>query len=197
MAIKPENLSVSNRRSRIPAAFEKPLRSALAITQIRGKVSIGKRARLSRGALITSWHGLSVGHTISVGERSVIEVNGSIGNFCLIGRNVQILGKLDHGIDEIGIPIALSTWVGDREPIASDSVHIGDDVWIGANALIIGGVRIGHGAIIGAGSVVTKNIPDFGIAVGNPARVLRLRFANDNARAEHLRLIREICTEAL
>jgi len=50
---------------------------------------------------------------------------------------------------------------------------IGDDVWIGPHAIIIGGVRIGDGAIVGAGSIVTKDVPAHCIVVGNPARVLR------------------------
>lgn len=53
------------------------------------------------------------------------------------------------------------------------AVHIGDDVWIAGGAIICPGVRIGHGAVIGAGSVVTRNIPDAVFAAGNPCRVIR------------------------
>lgn len=52
-------------------------------------------------------------------------------------------------------------------------VHIGNDVWIGAGAVILPGVRIGDGSVIGAGSVVTKDVPSMSVAVGSPARVLR------------------------
>ncbi len=52
-------------------------------------------------------------------------------------------------------------------------VHIGDNVWIGANAVIVPGVNIGKGSVIGAGSVVTKDIPENAVAAGNPCRVLR------------------------
>ena len=54
-------------------------------------------------------------------------------------------------------------------------VTIGNDVWIGARVTILPGVKIGNGCIIGAGSVVTKNLPDFAIGGGNPARVLKYR----------------------
>ena len=60
-------------------------------------------------------------------------------------------------------------------------VIIGHDVWIGHGAIVLPGRRIGSGAVIGAGSVVTKDIPAYAVAVGNPARVLRQRFADDIA----------------
>ena len=58
---------------------------------------------------------------------------------------------------------------------ASDVCETGNDVWIGSGANILRGVRIGNGAVIGASSVVTKDVPAYAIVVGNPARVLRLR----------------------
>jgi len=58
-------------------------------------------------------------------------------------------------------------------------VVIEDDTWIGANTLILKNVRIGEGSIIGAGSVVTKDIPPYSIAVGNPAKVIKQRFTNE------------------
>ena len=52
-------------------------------------------------------------------------------------------------------------------------IRIGDDVWIGAGAIILPGVTIGEGAVVGAGAVVTKDIPPFAIVVGNPAKIIR------------------------
>jgi virginiamycin A acetyltransferase len=60
---------------------------------------------------------------------------------------------------------------------------IGGDVWIGARAVILGGVKIGHGAVIGAGAIVTKDIPPHAIAVGVPAKVVRYRFAQSLSEA--------------
>lgn len=54
-------------------------------------------------------------------------------------------------------------------------IVIGEDCWIGSNVTILGGVKIGNGCVIGAGSIVTKNIPDYSVAVGNPARVIKNR----------------------
>lgn len=65
------------------------------------------------------------------------------------------------------------------------AVTIGDDVWVGGNAIILPGVTIGNGAIIGAGSVVTKDVPELWIAAGNPARLLRaVRTSQDTSSKE-------------
>jgi chloramphenicol O-acetyltransferase type B len=61
----------------------------------------------------------------------------------------------------------------------STVTKIGNDVWTGANAVILKGIEIGDGAVVGAGSVVTKNVPPYGIVVGNPADVIRFRFDQD------------------
>ncbi|WP_251043893.1 DapH/DapD/GlmU-related protein [Arthrobacter sp. ISL-48] len=81
--------------------------------------------------------------------------------------------------------MSLSTWIGNREPRPRDSVDIGRDVWIGASSIILGGVVVGEGSVIGAGAVVTRDIPSYSIAVGNPARVVGRRFTNEEERQEH------------
>ncbi len=58
----------------------------------------------------------------------------------------------------------------------SVSTYIGNDVWIGANVVILKGITIGNGAIVGAGSVVTKDLPSYSIAVGNPAKIIKYRY---------------------
>ena len=64
------------------------------------------------------------------------------------------------------------------------SIVIGDDVWLGAGAVVLDGVRIGKGCIVGAGAVVTKNLPDYAIAVGVPAKVTKMRQANIGVSSE-------------
>lgn len=69
----------------------------------------------------------------------------------------------------------------------SKKVHIGHDVWLGHNVVVMGGVTIGNGAVIGSGAIVTKDIPPYAIAVGNPARVIKYRF--DDKTIENLQKI--------
>ncbi|MDP3713037.1 MAG: acetyltransferase [Mycobacteriales bacterium] len=156
---------------------------------INENVSVGENLRVGRGVVLSSPHGLRIGRGVAIGPRTTIQVDGSIGNFTVIGMNVQIAGRHDHAIDEIGTPILESVWVGDRPARPEDAVSIGVDVWIGGHATVLSGVTIGDGAIIGAAAVVTNNIPPFAIAVGCPARVVAYRFGSDAQRAEHLALL--------
>lgn len=106
-----------------------------------------------------------------------------IGRFCQIAHGVRfITASANHAMD------GFTTYpfgVFDRDTLADyrdsftglrDTV-IGHDVWIGHGALILPGVTLGKGVIVGAGAVVARDVPDYAILAGNPARVLRLRFA--------------------
>ena len=90
----------------------------------------------------------------------------SIGDNGLMGPGVKIFSS-NHGIER-------NTPMREQSYIEKD-VTIGDDVWIGANCVIVAGITIGNGAMIAAGSVVTKDIPEYAIAGGVPAKVLRYR----------------------
>lgn len=153
---------------------------------LRDNVTYGRNFRVGRGAIIGAPHKLVIEDDVAVGINSVIQVNGVIRKHALIGANVQIVGRNDHAIDEVGTPIANSTWVAEREPEEKDAVTIGTDVWIGASSVILSGVTIGAGAVIGAGSLVTKDVPPFTIVGGNPARELGKRFDDRGTEAEHL-----------
>jgi virginiamycin A acetyltransferase len=103
-----------------------------------------------------------------------------IGSFCGIGPNVTILLGLEHRPDWVTVypfnrfMIEYNDLKGN--PATKGSVVIGNDVWIGMNSLILSGVTIGDGAVIGACSVVTKNVDPYTIVAGNPAKVIRKRF---------------------
>ena len=94
-----------------------------------------------------------------------------MGNYCSIGPFVSIGGE-NHSIDYISTSDKLS----DRG-ISNIMTHIGNDVWIGAQACIKQGVKIGNGAVVGANSFVNKDIPPYAIVVGSPAKIIRYRFS--------------------
>jgi len=92
--------------------------------------------------------------------------NISFGDNVMVGPKTVIWGR-DHGM-VLGSPM-------NSQPHIKADIKIGSDVWIAANVTILKGVTIGNGAVIGAGAVVTKDIPEYAIAVGNPARVVKYR----------------------
>jgi acetyltransferase-like isoleucine patch superfamily enzyme len=91
----------------------------------------------------------------------------AIGNHVRIGSHVCIVAG-NHKFDDPNTLIV-------EQSIVDLGITIEDDVWLGSSSVVVDGVRIGRGSVIGAGSVVTKDIPPFSIAVGNPARVIRKR----------------------
>ena len=153
--------------------------------QIAFSARVSLDSRLGKGVRILEKSQLgncTIGRFAYVGVNSQL-TDTEIGAFTSIGRDVLCgLGKhpLEYVTTYPGFytPHASgATWFGATHPFAdSATVHIGSDVWIGSRSIIMGGVRIGHGAVIGAGAVVTKDVPDYAIVGGVPARLLRSRF---------------------
>ena len=110
------------------------------------------------------------GHHVQFGSNCMIQCDIEFGNYVLVASNVSFIGKDDHLFDKVGVPI----WNSGRGD--SNKTHIGNDVWIGHGAIIMGGVRISDGAIVAAGAVVTKDVPPCAIVGGNPAKVIKYRF---------------------
>jgi acetyltransferase-like isoleucine patch superfamily enzyme len=113
---------------------------------------------------------VNIGHGGYIGQYSYIGPKTRIGNFCLFSDNVNIVGS-DHDFNNIVAPIILS-----GRPSEQPLTIIGDDVWLGHGVVIMRGVNIGNGAIVGANSVVTKNIESCCIYAGSPASKIRDRF---------------------
>ncbi|RHO71200.1 MULTISPECIES: CatB-related O-acetyltransferase [unclassified Alistipes] len=103
----------------------------------------------------------------------------SFGNYCSIASGVRIF-RANHPSGRFTThPILYNPVMGyvEKDMLERPPLEIGHDVWIGANAIILPGVsRIGNGAVIGAGSVVTKDVGPYEIVAGNPARTIRKRF---------------------
>lgn len=117
------------------------------------------------------------GKLIEIGDNSGIGVNAhvrgplKIGNEVMMGPDVVIITAIHNHT-------RTDKTIKEQGHLPNKPVSIGNDVWIGARVIILPGVSIGRGVIIGAGAVVTKDIPDFTIVGGNPARIIKNRNEN-------------------
>ncbi len=146
---------------------------------ISGKVKFGKNFHLGVLSYVSSADGLDIGNDVYIGKFCSVQVNGSIGSGVLIANNVGIVGRRDHDMKAIGVPIRLAPWVGNTPALAvhrSNSIVVQDDVWIGFGATVLSGITIGRGAIISAGAVVKDNVDPYAIVSGNPAAKVGDRF---------------------
>ncbi len=126
--------------------------------------------------------------------KSAISMNGEvhcihIGKYTSIGSNIEIILDMNHDYNSLyqGIVPELSSNEDSRRKLGQilkrivrkGQLLIGNDVWIGDSVIILGGVRIGDGAVIAAGSVVVKDVPPYAVVGGNPARIIKYRFPLD------------------
>lgn len=114
---------------------------------------------------------LKIGRKTSIGELNNIRASGGeivIGEKCLISQNVSLI--VANHTTNIGSFIMDQPWSE-----KNNYIEIGDDVWIGAGAIVLPGVKIGNGAIVGAGSIVTKHVEANTIVAGIPAKYVKLR----------------------
>lgn len=173
-----------------------PLRVVVrAVTRrlaVKANVKYGADLRVGRGAIVYGPHSLSIGNHVSIGPHTIIQVDGHIGDFVLIGMGVQIVGRRDHAVDEVGTPIAHSTWIGERDATDKDKIVIERDAWIGGASVVMSGIRIGEGAIVAAGSVVTRDLLPYTINGGNPAQLIRRRFATAEDEQIHSRALDQL-----
>lgn len=127
------------------------------------------------------------GQPLQIGAHSYvrggsINMVGRIGRFCSIGQNVS-LGEdpRAHPTDWASTSPALTAGYVSPFEHAERFANVGHDVWIGHGAVIMAGVSVGTGAIVGGNAVLTRDLPPYHIAVGNPARVVGMRFAEEVA----------------
>lgn len=132
--------------------------------------SVGKDVNIQRKVDLTSR--LIIGDKSGIGMNSSVNGPIRIGKFVNIGPELRVLTK-GHCIERTDIPMQQQGYTEEKE------VVIGDDVWIGLRVTILPGVHIGNGSVIGAGAVVTRDIPDYAVAVGVPARVVKYRGKTD------------------
>lgn len=125
----------------------------------------GKKIRVKRNADISMF--IEIGDFSELGTNCIIQSNTIIGRNVIMGPDVKIYTK-NHRFESLDIPIQ---YQGHTE----EKVVIGNDVWIGANTVILPGVTVEDHVIIAAGSVVTKDVPCYAVVGGIPAKVIKYR----------------------
>ena len=130
------------------------------------KFQLGEKSLIEDFSTINNGVGdVYIGNESVVGIGCTVIGPVNIGNHVIMAQNIVVSG-LNHGYEIIDIPPS-------EQKTITNLITIMDDVWIGANCVVTSGVTIGKHAVIGAGSVVTKDVPPFSVSVGNPARVVK------------------------
>ncbi len=145
--------------------------------------SIDKTVAVYRGAKIK---GAVIGAHTYISANTDIE-NAEIGKFCSVADHCRI-GMAKHEMNSLStspifnlaVNATQSSWTDHTySENVDERAYIGNDVWIGSHAMVLGGVKVGDGAVIGAGAVVTKDVPPYAIVGGVPARIIKYRFKQD------------------
>ena len=155
-----KHLPESNSRIKIGQRGFRALCGKLMLTRC------GKKVNIEKGALFSSK--LSLGNYSGIGKRASIQGTCTIGDHVMMGPDCIIYTK-NHAFDRIDVPM-MEQGFQEEQPVT-----IGDDVWIGGRVIILPGVHVGSHAIIGAGAVVSKDVPEYAIVGGVPAKILKYR----------------------
>ena len=152
------------------------LKKSGADLKIAENVKITQPELVSVGDNVEFYYGVYVqpcGKEITIGSNThfapyaVLYGPLSVGENCAVAAHV-VLASIAHGHDEIDTPFV-------NQPVDQRKITIEDNVWIGANAVIMPGITIGTGSIIGAGAVVTKDVPPYSVMGGVPAKLIKKR----------------------
>ncbi len=154
---------------RLPTSF-----SPIKVGQKRFRALCGKCILKSCGTNVNIERNATFSSKVCLGNNSGIGINASINGTCYIGDNVMmgadcIIYTRNHRFDDVTVNMNEQGFMEEKP------VYIGDDVWIGGRVIILPGVHIGSHSIVGAGAVVTKDVPEWAIVAGNPAVVKKYR----------------------
>jgi acetyltransferase-like isoleucine patch superfamily enzyme len=185
LGITSDSLLLLNSTKRISLMTFIRVLKGLYIGFIRRKFGyVGHDSWLSPSGKYYHCQKIKVGNNVYVGPRAIVSATEglSIGDGVIVGPELMVMGG-DHNFKRVGYRLNQVSEGGINKPVA-----IENDVWIGGRVVILKGVTIGEGAIIGAGSVLTKDIPPYCIFAGNPAKKIGVRF-NTQELKEHLKKI--------
>jgi acetyltransferase-like isoleucine patch superfamily enzyme len=136
----------------------------------RSQVAIGDQVLIGRGSILSCHQSrVRIGNFVSIGPFVHFACKGDVevGSHVQIGSGVQVMAG-SHASEDPDIPIT-------QQKRLSEGIVIGSNVWIGVSATFLDGVTLGSGSIVGAGSVVNKDVPPDSLVLGNPARVVKNR----------------------
>lgn len=138
--------------------------------------NIGKNIYLMQKVIFENYRKSEIGSWVFINHHTVFStpMGIKIGNFVMIGPYCMFV-SVHHKFDDYKVPMIFQK--PEIKPII-----IEDDVWIGANVTVLGGVKIGRGAVVAAGAVVTKDVESFSIVGGVPAKLIRYRFDKETIR---------------
>ena len=171
--------------------YLKKLRCKLIIKKSKCNITLGENSTFGRGTVLYCPNNMKIGRNVYIGKYCSLETDIEIKDNVLIGNNVGLIGRYDHDYSKVGLSIKDSPWIGDKDYTFKGKdlkVIINEDVWIGYGTVILSGITIGRGSIVAAGSVVTKDIPEYSICAGNPCKVIKKRFL-ENEIIEHEKIL--------
>lgn len=154
---------------------------------VRKRSILGRLKRVGRNfvfdplSTILNPEQIEIGDDVFIGERAHISAEVTIGSNVMFGPRPMIIGG-DHYFGVLGRSVRFLHPL-DREN--AEPIKIEDEAWFGAGVIVLGNVTVGMGSVIGAGSVVSKSIPPYTVAVGNPCRPLK-RIFSDEALVSHI-----------
>lgn len=140
----------------------------------------GKNVHFGQDATVSGWENILCGNDVSIGARNKFlctKAKIKIGNHVIFGPDVMIVTG-NHIIDVQGTYISSFREEDKREFDDQDVILEGDN-WVGARAIILKDVKIGYGAVVAAGAVVTQDVPPFAIVGGVPAKIIKYRFDHE------------------
>jgi acetyltransferase-like isoleucine patch superfamily enzyme len=134
-------------------------------------IRIGDNISIEKGVVMSTSEGgkIHIGNNVYIGEYSILTSNEEIeiGDNVLISPH-NVIVDFNHIYEDIGQPV-------NKQGVIARKITIQEGVWIGSGSKILIGVTVGKGAVVGAGSVVTKDVPAFHVVVGNPAKIIKRR----------------------
>ena len=142
----------------------------------------GNNSTIGRGTVFWAPNHMKIGNNVYIGKYCTIQADIEMGNNIEIANTVGLIGRYDHDYSKVGVSIKDAPWIGDLDynfKGLNQKIVIDDDVWIGYGSVVFTGVHINRGAIIAAGSIVTKDVPAYAIVAGNPAKVKGARFTEE------------------